>query len=267
LFVFDFDGVLVDGMEEYWWSARSAALRLLGGPPERSLPEEVPEAFRQLRPLIHKGWEMVLLAAELSRIPPLSVPSTAAAYGQTLDRALQHWVWSPSALQRALEEERANAIARDRSGWLNRHRFYPGVVERLQRLTHEGASWRVLTTKGEAFTRELLGAAGLEPEGLDGHEAGPKTEVLQRLLEEPQTEGRPLWFIEDRRVTLEAVRAMAELSSVRCWLAAWGYLAPGDDRGLADLGIDWLETARFLGPWQSWGPETTATPDTFTADR
>ncbi|MFN7819100.1 MAG: HAD family hydrolase, partial [Cyanobacteriota bacterium] len=28
LLVFDFDGVLVDGMAEYWWSARRAALRL-----------------------------------------------------------------------------------------------------------------------------------------------------------------------------------------------------------------------------------------------
>ncbi|MEA5411583.1 HAD family hydrolase, partial [Synechococcus sp. BA-120 BA3] len=29
LLVFDFDGVLVDGMVEYWWSARRAALALL----------------------------------------------------------------------------------------------------------------------------------------------------------------------------------------------------------------------------------------------
>ncbi|MEB3166827.1 MAG: HAD family hydrolase, partial [Cyanobacteriota bacterium] len=28
LLVFDFDGVLVDGMAEYWWSARRAALSL-----------------------------------------------------------------------------------------------------------------------------------------------------------------------------------------------------------------------------------------------
>ena len=67
LLVFDFDGVLVDGMEEYWWSSRRAALDLLGAPPQQPLPEAVPPAFRQLRPLIHKGWEMVLVAAELGR--------------------------------------------------------------------------------------------------------------------------------------------------------------------------------------------------------
>ena len=267
LFVFDFDGVLVDGMEEYWWSARRAALDLLDGAPERPLPKEVPLAFRQLRPLIHKGWEMVLVAAELSRASPVPVPSTAADYAQALERALESWGWSATTLQRALEAGRANAIASDRSGWLGRHRFYPGVVERLQRLKLEGASWRVLTTKGAAFTRELLAAAGLEPEGLDGHEAGPKTEVLKRLLGEPETKGRPLWFIEDRRATLEAVRAIPELSSVRCWLAAWGYLGPGDDEGLASLGIDWLEAATFLGPWQTWGSSTPLAPGAIAAGR
>ncbi|MFM9071980.1 MAG: hypothetical protein ACKOOC_00990, partial [Cyanobium sp.] len=71
LLVFDFDGVIVDGMEEYWWSARRAALELArqGGShgPALSLPEERPPAFGLLRPLIHKGWEMVLVAAELGR--------------------------------------------------------------------------------------------------------------------------------------------------------------------------------------------------------
>jgi phosphoglycolate phosphatase-like HAD superfamily hydrolase len=48
LLVFDFDGVLVDGMEEYWWSARRAALELerqgpQKGPPLR-LPEDIPPA-------------------------------------------------------------------------------------------------------------------------------------------------------------------------------------------------------------------------------
>jgi len=62
----------------------------------------------------------------------------------------------------------------------------------------------------------------------------------------------PLWFIEDRRATLAEVRARAELAAVRCWLAAWGYLAPGDDQGLGPLGIDWLEASQFLGPLETW---------------
>ena len=52
----------MDGMPEYWWSARAAALQLA---PELVLPEQAPAGFTSLRPLIHKGWEMVLMAAEL----------------------------------------------------------------------------------------------------------------------------------------------------------------------------------------------------------
>ena len=252
LLVFDFDGVLVDGMEEYWWSSRRAALELLKDPPQRPLPEAVPLAFRQLRPLIHKGWEMVLVAAELGRATPDPVPPTAASYAALLAGALERWGWQPAPLQRALEEVRAQAIASDRAGWLALHRFYPSVVERLHRLHHEGAAWRVLTTKGAAFTRELLEAAGLEPAGLDGHEQGPKTEVLKRLLAEPGAHAGPLWFIEDRRATLAEVRACPELATVRCWLAAWGYLAPGDGEGLTTQGIDWLDATRFRDPLETW---------------
>jgi phosphoserine phosphatase len=42
LLVFDFDGVLVDGMPEYWWSARRAAQRLDSS---LVLPEQTPAAF------------------------------------------------------------------------------------------------------------------------------------------------------------------------------------------------------------------------------
>ena len=63
LLVFDFDGVIVDGMSEYWWSARRSCQTLRRG---IDLPQETPERFRQLRPWIHHGWEMVLIAALLS---------------------------------------------------------------------------------------------------------------------------------------------------------------------------------------------------------
>ncbi len=259
LLVFDFDGVLVDGMAEYWWSARRAALRLereagLGGAP-LVLPEEAPPAFARLRPLIHKGWEMVLMAAELGRGDGDDVEAILAAYPDALARARARWGWSAAALQDALETVRREALAVDRRAWLDRHRFYPGVGERLRRLEGEGAPWVVLTTKGRAFTAELLAAADLHPAALFGHEAGAKPEVLLRLLQHPNglaPEPRPLWFVEDRRPTLELVRQTPGLEAVRCLLASWGYLAPGDPHGLAALGIDWLTPERFQAPLADW---------------
>ena len=251
LLVFDFDGVLVDGMEEYWWSARRAALELARPAGlELALPEQAPPAFARLRPLIHKGWEMVLMAAELGR-PDFLLPATSADYHRCVEAALVRWSWSRGALQGALEAVRSQAIATDPAAWMARHRFYPGVVERLRRLASEGADWAVLTTKGGAFAAQLLAAADLTPRALYGHEQGSKPEVLLRLQQGEWDGDGPIWFIEDRRPTLELVRATAGLERVRCFLVSWGYLAPHDGQELP-AGIHWLDPAHFTAPLALW---------------
>ena len=244
LLVFDFDGVLVDGMAEYWWSARRAALALR---PEQHLPEQAPAAFSQLRPRIHKGWEMVLAALELSRAD-LDLPTYLADYDNQLPIALRRWQLEPQALQQALEQLRAEAIQADPDAWLALHRPYPGVIERLEALESEGSPWRVLTTKGGSFARQLLEAYGLEPQAVDGHEQGTKPEVLHQLSRQQE---RPLWFVEDRRPTLETVRSTAGLEAVRCFLVSWGYLGPGDLEQLP-AGITALHPEQFSSPLARW---------------
>ncbi len=235
-------------MREYWWAARAAAqdLAAADGLP-LNLPEAAPPGFLLLRPHIHQGWEMVLMAAELGR-PGFDAAGAAAAYDSACAAAQAHWGWRPERLQRALEMVRHAAIRADRGAWLALHRPYPGVIERLSRLPEEGAEWMVLTTKGAAFAAELLAAARLAPAALYGHEDGSKPEVLLRLRER----GRPLWFVEDRRPTLERVRATPGLEGVRCYLVAWGYLAPGDGEGLAAAGLRWLDPEGFAAPLAAW---------------
>jgi phosphoglycolate phosphatase-like HAD superfamily hydrolase len=243
LLVFDFDGVLVDGMAEYWWSARRAACRL---DPSLTLPERAPESFHRLRPRIHQGWEMVLVAAELGSDAE-GGRALLADYDAALAEAMARRGWPPSRLQEVLEKVRRDAIASDRQGWLALHRFYPGVIDRLGRLDAEGADWCVLTTKGGTFAAELLAAAGLTPAFLFGHEDGSKPEVLARLI----GAGRPLRFLEDRRPTLERVRSTPGLEPVRCYLVSWGYLGPDDAEGLPD-GIRWLDPESFQAPLAHW---------------
>jgi len=243
LLVFDFDGVLVDGMAEYWWSSRQAACLL---EPGLVLPEQAPAAFARLRPLIHQGWEMVLVAAELGR-PDFDLAGFEADYSGSISRALARSGGQHQPLQSALEDVRRQAIATVRPQWLALHRPYPGVKERLGALATEGADWAVLTTKGAAFAAELLAAEQLAPLRLFGHEQGSKPAVLLQLRELR----RPLWFIEDRRPTLETVRATPGLEQVRCFLAAWGYLKPEDRSGLPD-GITLLEPGAFQAPLAIW---------------
>ena len=106
LLVFDFDGVIVDGMQEYWWSA-SRACRLLPGGPSEPPASEVPERFRQLRPWVHHGWEMVLQAAEVEVLDP---SAWIADYPGQRQKALQRRGWSVPQLQDALDRARADAL-------------------------------------------------------------------------------------------------------------------------------------------------------------
>jgi phosphoglycolate phosphatase-like HAD superfamily hydrolase len=251
LLVFDFDGVIVDGMEEYWWAARAACLALTSAP-SVALPVAVPLSFRQLRPWVHHGLEMVVLAAQLLETEgPLQrggVEAYAADYTHQGELALARRGWRATELQQALEQVRRQAVALERAAWLQRHSPFPGVVERLRRLEGEGVSWAVLTTKGAAFTAELLKAFSLQPARLLGHEAGPKPQVLLQLQQEWMLCG----FVEDRRATLETVRMTPGLERLPCFLASWGYLRPSDRQGLPD-GIGLLEPDRFAAPLAAWG--------------
>ena len=243
LIVFDFDGVIVDGMAEYWWSARTAAQSLL---PEVEPPDtaSVPDAFRQLRPWVHHGWEMVLLAAELTDLEP---ESWIRDYDAMQQKAMQRRGWKAEQLQDALDRTRQKAVRTDRDAWLALHQPYPGMVARLSSLASEGADWAVLTTKSEAFTAELLASMGLQPWRLDGRESGSKPEVLLKLQRD-----RPLRaFLEDRRATLETVLATPGLESLSCLLVSWGYLRPMDRSDLGK-GIHLLQPADLAAPLAEW---------------
>ena len=248
LLVFDFDGVILDGMDEYWSSSREACRSLLQGV---LLPEQTPTSFRRLRPWVHHGWEMVLIAALLQEsdgpLQCLGVDAFAADYDQQLRAGLDRFGWQSSQLQDSLERVRRQAVSDDRAGWVALHRPFDGVTERLLRLEDEGVAWSVLTTKGRDFTAELLEAFQLRPIRLDGRESGPKPEVLLRLCREWVLKG----FVEDRRATLEAVLETPGLEDLNCFLADWGYLRPADREGLPQ-GIDLLSTSKFASPLAIW---------------
>ena len=239
-------------MCEYWWSSRQTCINLIPKQysPE-SLPQIIPESFYLLRPWVHKGWEMVLLAAELIRpespLVLLGAKSFSENYQLHCQEALKAWQWSPEQLQNALESIRTQAIASDRQNWLARHRAFPKVIERLNQLNAEGYDFAVLTTKGSKFTDELLSYFHLNPSLLYGHEAGSKTNILLELSTTHVLRG----FIEDRRTTLETVVETPELRTLPCYLASWGYLKEKDKKNLPP-GIHLLSTKKFMTPLASW---------------
>lgn len=247
MFITDFDGVIIDGMDEYWWSARRCAIRLdsrLG-----TLPDAVPEMFRTLRPHVLGGWEMPLLAASIGGLGP-SPQAFAAAYGPSLQQAVADLGWDRSVAEEALDEVRTDAVRHARQSWLALHRPYPWMLAFLLRLQAEGTPWRVLTTKSAAFTAELLANHGLEPEQVHGREDGPKPAVLASLLPSLPPEAT-VPFVEDRLASLLEVRQHPDLSPVRGFLASWGYLLPGDiDRAPDPIQV--LHPEDLQAPLANW---------------
>ncbi|MCY3654011.1 MAG: HAD family hydrolase [Cyanobacteria bacterium MAG IRC1_bin_28] len=239
----DLDGVLVDGMEEYWRSSLHVVRSF--GAPRIGSNGEIPPAFRHIRPWVHTGWEMVVVWA-------LAHGAAEEAFLQNYPGALRQWQGrlgqSSAVLQGALERHRSDCLLQDRQGWLAQHRLYPGVAERLRRCgAEEGVDWVVVTTKGQEFAAALLEQDGLQPTAVYGREHGPKSRVLRRLLEQRQ----PVWFVEDRLPTLETVMADPHLRGIGCYLAAWGYLRHADRQQLRPP-AHWLGHATFCAPFPAW---------------
>jgi len=247
LLALDFDGVVCDGLEEYFESAWRTH-GLLWGAPADVAPAGLAERFFSLRPLVESGWEMPLVVrallaglddATIRREWPALAPKlldgrAAAEVGARLDRVRDEW------------------IAADRAGWLGRHRFYPGVIERLRTLAGGPTRVVIITTKEGRFVRELLARQGLDfpAEGIFGKESRrPKADVLRALPTGPGG----TWFVEDRLQTLEAVAAQADLGGVRLFLAAWGYnFASERERARGSRRLALLPLEEFVSDFTVW---------------
>ena len=204
-----------------------------------------------MRPWVNHGWEMVLLAAECSdKRSPLNLKGSknfSKNYSKECYSALNRWGWTPSQLQEALNQTRREAISNNFNKWLNYHKSFSSVVQRLQILEKEGIEFAVLTTKSIEFTEKLLNSFSLQPKLIFGHESGSKVDVLNELLYKRIIRG----FIEDRRSTLEKVLEDPKLRLIPCYLASWGYLKPQDRKNLPS-GIKLINQEIFKEPISNW---------------
>ncbi|MBF2033955.1 MAG: HAD family hydrolase [Leptolyngbyaceae cyanobacterium T60_A2020_046] len=222
----DFDGVLCDGLIEYFQTAWRAYCQLFDRA-DGTPPAGLAERFYPLRPVIETGWEMpLLLHALLEGVTDVAVladwPAIAqqilAGTGLTADRTMA-----------VVDGVRDRWIRTDLTGWLSQHRFYPGVLEQVQGAIAAGVYPVIISTKEGRFIQQLLAQHDLPLEAAQilGKEVRqPKTATLQQLLAQPPV-GTPgqatIWFIEDRLLTLHRVAAQPDLDAVTLFLADWGY--------------------------------------------
>ena len=226
----DFDGVLCDGMREYFETSRRTYARAWPADP---LPgEDALDAFRRLRPVILSGWEMPLLLRAIARGRPEA--SVLAGWAAVRDAVASEPGPRSAAdlvefLKVELDRVRREWITVDRPGWLALNARYC-AVDQLRRLVAEPERAVIVTTKEGEFTRLVLADWDLRVADVQGKEAGShKCDNLRAVIAAYQAAHgrRPrLVFVEDRLETLEHVTTHADLADVGLYLAAWGYNTP-----------------------------------------
>jgi hypothetical protein len=252
----DFDGVLCDGMHEYFETSRRTYMRLW---PHEPVPgEELFPVFRALRPEIMTGWEMPLLLRAIVQGYPES------AMLQDWDAVRDALVHSESpqgdtlvdALTHTLDEVRRAWIATTHGDWLARNVPYCPLDD-VRRLLAEPEYIVLVTTKEGEFARQILDHWGIPLADIQGKEAGThKCDNLRTLIAQYTVAHgqRPaLWFVEDRLETLQHVTAHADLDDVGLFLATWGYNTPAMRASVQDNGrIRLLELEQFRCGLTSW---------------
>lgn len=233
LLALDFDGVICDGLIEYFDSTRKAYEQIWQ--PEENCDRLAP-AFYRLRPVIETGWEMPILLRAL--VLGISEAEILEDWQKIALKILQSEDLDKASVVQKLDGVRDSQIKHDLSSWLALHRFYPDMVSYLQQIIATNINLYIVTTKEGRFVSQLLQKQGinLSKEQIIGKECKrPKYETLKILRDRHQVEGKDISisFVEDRLPALKQVAREDDLDFVSLYLADWGYNLESD-RNLAE---------------------------------
>lgn len=225
LLVLDFDGVICNGLREYFQSSKRVYQQIWAGQTSAELDRQEAN-FSRLRPAIETGWEMpLLLRALMVGITPVQIEKNWSAVSQTLQT--QENI-DKSQLAPTLDQVRDDYIKNELNNWLGLHDFYPRVLGQLSHWLKTGSpEWiYIVTTKEGRFVQQLLKAQKVNfPLGqIIGKEIKqPKFKTLEQLLQKHQLPSSHLWFVEDMLTTLQSVAIQPQLKEAKLFLADWGY--------------------------------------------
>jgi phosphoglycolate phosphatase-like HAD superfamily hydrolase len=245
----DFDGVICDGLREYFQTAWKAYSQIWQDATPR---QDLAPQFYRLRPVVETGWEMpVLIRALVLGVEETEILqnwATIAIQITTRDHveALQ--------ISRLVDDIRDRQIASDLEGWLSEHRFYPGVLQRLAEVLDSPIQTVIISTKEGRFIQQLLRQQGIQltDDQVYGKEVKcPKSQILRELTE--KNGNVPIWFIEDRLKTLQGIEHYADLENVTLFLADWGYNTDRDRQSIQENDrIHLLSLQQFSQAFSTW---------------
>ena len=215
LMALDFDGVICNGLREYFqtsWRVYSQ----LWDVPHRVPSGKLAETFYRLRPVVETGWEMPLVLHALES--GLSEADILRDWSNLATGLLQKSNMDAKSIGAMVDRTRDQWIVEDFADWLSYQTFYSGMIEFLKSYDR----FVIISTKEGRFIRALLQPCGIElqDDQLYGKERQqPKHEILRAL----KPDYSHITFIEDRFKTLQTVAKQPDLGDIDLLLADWGY--------------------------------------------
>ncbi|MEM9216422.1 MAG: HAD family hydrolase [Cyanobacteria bacterium P01_F01_bin.150] len=243
----DFDGVICDGLIEYFQTAWSAYCQIWQ-PSDTTPPDGIAEQFYPLRPVIETGWEMpVLLRSLLLKIPADDILNDWPGVSK---RLVANESLAPKAIAKAVDGSRDLWIQSNLDHWLSQHRFYPGVLDWVKGYLASPTHTVIISTKEGRFIQQLLAQQQVDipPHHIYGKEVKrPKYETLRLVMADVKphlnkdSDSLQVAFLEDRLNALQLVADQPDLKHVQLYLADWGYNTAADRSRVESLnGIELL---------------------------
>jgi phosphoglycolate phosphatase-like HAD superfamily hydrolase len=246
----DFDGILCDGLLEYFQTAWRAYQTLWPDAPAVP-PATLEDQFQRLRPVVETGWEMPMVLRSLLT-------------GQSEAAILNHWPelrtellaqenLNPQSIGQQVDAIRDRWIDADLEGWLALHRFYPGITQQLEHWLQQQIPLFIITTKESRFVQALLERSGVvfPRAAIFGKDAQRSKSVTLQILQEKGFQN--IWFVEDRLETLLNIQQVPALQTLQLFLGDWGYNTTRDRQRAQDhANIHLLSLDRFCQGFEHW---------------
>ncbi|MGP0129496.1 MAG: HAD family hydrolase [cyanobacterium endosymbiont of Rhopalodia musculus] len=249
----DFDGVICDGLLEYFQTTKLTYIQVWT---EHSLDflDNFSHSFYRLRSVIETGWEMPILLRAL--VLGFDQNQMQDDWSNLCQKIIKLDNLNKQTLITKLDEVRDNWINSDLESWLKLHRFYPGVIEKIGKVTSSSTLLYIVTTKEGRFVQQLLGKEGVElpKKNILGKEIRQqKHEILRELILKNSQCSSQLWFVEDLLKTLCKVQEQSDLKKVKLFLANWGFnTSKNHNLAKSNSGIHVLSLEQFNDNYLSW---------------
>lgn len=214
----DFDGVIVDSIEECLVVGYNAAQDYSGRPTRILRLRDISPAqvayLRALRNFVRTGEDYVYCSLALFENQPLS-------HQNAFDTYVENHAASRAHLRDLFYRHRQQLLVEQPAHWIQLNPLFPPILKWLQESSKVRVS--IVTTKKAAYVARILTAHKIDfpPFQIYSTEKGRhKSEILAQLQKNFGQNSGHWHFVDDQVDTLLKIH----LPRVWCYLAGWGYV-------------------------------------------